>query len=89
MGIKPVNGGRPARDNIISGVMAVRMAFLVQAVANALRVFDFSIIKMVKSEMLVVIYRVRARVVREGLNSSTRIIQPMCAIEEYPRSFRT
>lgn len=75
-GMKPVNGGRPPKDNKTSGVRAVSAGAFVQEVARVLMFVDSFNLKIRKIEKVMVMYVRRARRVSEGENWITKIIQP-------------
>lgn len=80
--MKPVSGGRPARERRIRGARAVKMGVLAQDKASALMVVALLSLNTRKVEKVMTKYVRRARSVREGENWRTRIIHPRCATEE-------
>jgi len=80
--MKPVRGGRPARDNKIRGARAVIIGALVQEMARELIFIELFSLNVRNVENVMMKYVRRVSRAREGENCKTRIIQPRWAIEE-------
>lgn len=89
MGINPVRGGRPPRDNKIRGVSAVSTGAFVQDTARLLMVLALFSLNTRNVENVMIKYVKRVRRVNVGTNWRMRIIQPRWAIEEYARILRS
>jgi len=67
----------------------VRAGTLAQEVAKVFTLAESNVLNVRNADDVIIIYVMRARIVREGLNWRTRIIQPRWAIDEYARIFRS
>ena len=62
---------------------------MAQEVAKVFTLAESNVLNVRNADDVIIIYVMRARIVREGLNWRTRIIQPRWAIDEYARIFRS
>lgn len=67
----------------------MRAGTLAQEVAKVFTLAESNVLNVRNADDVIIIYVMRARIVREGLNWRTRIIQPRWAIDEYARIFRS
>jgi len=88
-GAKPVRGGRPPSERRTSGAKPARAGTLDHAAPRELTLVELEALNVRKAEEVIIIYVDSARMLREGLNWRTRIIQPKWAIDEYARTLRS
>lgn len=76
LGIKPVIGGRPARDRSTRGVRATSAGAFAQEMASILMLVALVSLRVRNVAVAAAMYTKTVSVVREGANWRTRTIQP-------------
>lgn len=82
LGMNPVRGGRPPRESKVKQASALRAGALVQAEARVMVLVEFTLLRVRKVAVVMMIYVTRASKVIWGAIWVTKTIQPRCATDE-------
>lgn len=86
--MKPVSGGRPAKERIVRVKTTNSVGFFAHTTNSRFTLFTPPIFRLRNTVAVVIIYKEKANRVSSGKNFITKIIHPMCEIEEYDITFR-
>lgn len=88
LGIKPVRGGRPAKESNVSIEIATNIGVFAHKMEMSSNFIACVEVSKRNIAVVIIIYKIKLNSVKEGSNFKTNIIQPRWPIDENARIFR-